>query len=72
MYFQSGYLWRQWHWAVSYSCCWLGCVGVNVVLTPAAATSAAGAAPTRAAALDTVSMNTNTEMQNLVQNTDKG
>lgn len=43
-----------------YSCCWLGFVGVSVVLIPAAATSAAGAARTRAAALDTVS----TEMLN--------
>lgn len=41
-----------------YSCCWLGFVGVSVVLIPAAATSAAGAAPTRAAARDTVSANT--------------
>lgn len=63
MYFQSGYLWQQWHWAVSYSCYWLGFVGVSVVLTPAAATSAAGAAPTHAAALDTVSINTHTDMQ---------
>lgn len=43
---------------MSYSCCWSGFVGVSVVLTPAAATSAAGAAPTRAAARDTVSTNT--------------
>lgn len=43
---------------MSYSCCWSGFVGVSVVLTPAAATSAAGAAPTRAAARDTVSINT--------------
>lgn len=53
--FQSGYLWLQWRWAVCYSCCWLGFVGVSVVLIPAAATSAAGAARTRAAARDTVS-----------------
>ncbi len=43
---------------MSYSCCWLGFAGVSVVLTPAAAMSAAGAAPTHAAALDTVSINT--------------
>lgn len=43
---------------MSYSCCWLVFVGVSVVLTPAAATSAAGAAPTHAAAPDTVSLNT--------------
>lgn len=53
--FQSGCLWLQWRWAVCYSCCWLGYVGVSVVLIPAAATSAAGAARTRAAARDTVS-----------------
>lgn len=53
--FQSGYLWLQWCWAVCYSCCWLGFVGVSVVLIPAAATSAAGAARTHAAARDTVS-----------------
>lgn len=40
------------------SCCWLGFVGVSAVLTPAAATSAAGVAPTHAAAPDTVSINT--------------
>lgn len=56
--FQSGYLWLQLPWAVCYSCCWLGFVGVSVVLIPAAATSAAGAALTRAAAQDTVSTNT--------------
>lgn len=55
MCFQSGYLWPQWRWAVCYSCCCLGFVGVSVVLTRAAATSAAGAARTRAAARDTVS-----------------
>lgn len=48
-------MWLQWRWAVCYSCCWLGFVGVSAVLIPAAATSAAGAARTRAAAQDTVS-----------------
>lgn len=56
--FQSGYLWPQLRWAVCYSCYWLGFVGVSVVLIPAAATSVAGAALTRAAARDTVSTNT--------------
>lgn len=60
--FQSGCLWWRWHLAVYYSCCWLGFVGVSVVLTPAAVTSAAGAAPTHAAARDTVSINTHSEM----------
>ncbi|TNN74482.1 hypothetical protein EYF80_015262 [Liparis tanakae] len=50
---QSGCLWRPWRWAASCSCCCLVCVGVSAVLTPAAATSAAGAALTLAAALDT-------------------
>lgn len=52
---QSGCLWRPWRWAASCSCCWSECVGVSAALTPAAATSAAGAAPTLAAAPDTVS-----------------
>lgn len=51
-------MWLQLRWAVCYSCYWLGFVGVSVVLIPAAATSVAGAAPTRAAARDTVSTNT--------------
>lgn len=46
---------------MSYSCCWSEFVGVSAALTPAAATSAAGAAPTRAAAPDTVSTNTSTQ-----------
>lgn len=52
---QSGCLWRPWRWAASCSCCCSGCVGASAALTPAAATSAAGAAPTLAAAPDTVS-----------------
>lgn len=60
VYLQSGCLWRRWRSAASYSCCWLVFVGVSVVPTPAAATSAAGAALTHAAALDTVSINTHT------------
>lgn len=50
------------------SCCLLECVGVSVVLTPAAAMSAAGAAPTHVAAPDTVSINTHThtDVQRLV------
>lgn len=63
---QSGCLWWQWHLAVCYSCSWLEFVGVSVALTPAAATSAAGAAPTHAAAPDTVSMNTHSEMHRFV------
>lgn len=55
MCIQSGCLWLRWRWAVCYSCCWLGFVGVSVVPIPAAATSAAGAARTHAAARDTVS-----------------
>lgn len=57
-FLQSGCLWQWWCLEVFCSCCWLGFAGVSVVLTPAAATSAAGAAPTRAAAPDTVSINT--------------
>lgn len=56
--FQSGCLWLRWRWAVCYSCCWLGFVGVSVVPIPAAATSAAGAARTHVAARDTVSTTT--------------
>lgn len=61
VYFQSGCLWRQWRLAACCSCCWLGFAGVSVVLTPAAATSAAAAVLTPAAAHDTVSDKKNTE-----------
>ena len=61
VFLQSGCLWWQWCSAVYCSCCWLGFAGVSAVLTPAAATSAAGAALTRAAAPDTVSVNTDEE-----------
>lgn len=54
-------MWRQWLWAVCCSCCWLGFVGVSVVLTPAAATSAAGAALTHVAVPDTVSIEAHAE-----------
>lgn len=58
VFLQSGCLWQRWCLELFYSCCWSGFAGVSVVLTPAAATSAARAAPTRAAAPDTVSINT--------------
>lgn len=52
--FQSGCLLQPWRWALCYSSCFSGFAGVSVVLTPAAATSAVGAAPTHAAAPDIV------------------